>query len=197
MSKRLATHIGTSRANQFLESLPPNVLDSQISLYIFDLNLRALVIKSMSIIEIALELEIQIDATHSSRENFGSLRRLLKTLNSNRQFTLSRKLGFANQREMHVSLRNLNALRNRAAHHEPIWRRKLHFGVPKFRESTLVLLGYTAIDWYSPAASILVIAALLRRLPELINFESEFEALLIRTEVDRIFLLRNMGFEVP
>jgi abortive infection bacteriophage resistance protein len=197
MPENLATYIGSMRATKFLEALPTCAQDRQVELYIFDLNLRALVMKSMSIIEISLDLEIAEDRIDGPSETFGDMRRRIRSLKAKEQFRISKRLGFANQREMNVSLRNLNSLRNRAAHHEPIWRSNLHFGVPLFRESENYLLGITSSNRYLPAASILVISAILSNLPKLIDFELEFKDMLESSKVERYFLLKNMGFEVP
>lgn len=193
-AQQLELVIGSRRAKSFLTNVPITVEQSAIDLYLFDLNLRALVIKAMSIVEITLENQINHDPESKS---FGALRRKIENLGAHEQFIVANHFGFSTQRELRVALRNFNALRNRAAHHEPLWRRRLHFGVPRLRGHKTKLLQRNYIDLYSPAASLSVLAETLVSLPFLFDFQTEFQDLIHKSPIDQDFLLTNMGFEVP
>lgn len=196
-SSKLVSLIGEIRARSFITDIPMEMQPFAVDLYRFDLNLRGEVIKAMSMVEIALELCTEDFAKQELGTTFGTMRRRINELDAKTQFQIAKRFGFSTQRELKVAMRNFNTLRNRAAHHEPIWQRKLHFGIPQLRGQAASLCGLMASDLYSPAASFALLARTLRFLPPLVDFELEFDQTIGRVPVARDFILKSMGFEVP
>lgn len=198
MSKsRLAQTIGKRRYLEFKQGLPAHHRPYTLEVFIFDLELRALIMKIVSLIEIALQNQILAVSKPKRFDSFGHARRVLQELPTNKQFTIAQRFGCPNGKELRALLRVLNDARNRAAHHERVWNCKLDFCLPNSFQNRLENIPNFEIRSYSIAGAFVASIELLRNFPEIIQIHEELDNLFAEVPIDRDFLLKNMGFEVP
>ena len=111
--------------------------------------------------------------------------------------TISRNLGARNYKALRGALQNLNHLRNRVAHHERVWNHRNPFAFPDLGLKQSGSAAPLKANRHTLAWSLIGIGHILSAYPPLIEFEKLLEDLLTKTPIDRGFLLRSMGFEVP
>jgi abortive infection bacteriophage resistance protein len=189
-------HFGSKRRTEYQHPLEGIAKEAFIRLFLFDLKLRALIIKAMSLIELSIQVKVLRYRPAIVIQSFGQLRREISDLPSGLQHLIAKEVGVGNPKQLRALLRNFNTLRNCAAHHERVWNKRLPFAIPKITESIYPTLGSQSLDRYSSAASLLGIMHFLTALPYLFDFEREFDQLIEETDFDRDFLLKSMGFEV-
>jgi abortive infection bacteriophage resistance protein len=188
--------VGTEelRFRNYFVLKPDDTLSAQ-DLFIFDLHLRALVMKAMAIIE--TELQLQLGTLQSNRNflTFGDLRKKISSSSSEIKQKIAVSFGCKNPRELAGLLLNFNEVRNLAAHHSRLWNRNFHYAIPEKRLFSIKTDQVLAKHCNSFAASFLSIESVLEECPSLIDFRTEFEDLLSRSPIDSKFLLSGMGFE--
>lgn len=172
-------------------------LETAFELYVFDLNLRALVMKVMSVMESELQLQLGIVQTDKRFITFGSLRkRIFKKPIEERQ-KIAEALGCRNSKELAALLLQMNEVRNLSAHHARLWNRRFHFSLPiRLVENSGLICG-NPVNNNSTAACLSSINKSLALLPPFLDLNSELDRLLEITAINRTFILKNMGFEVP
>jgi abortive infection bacteriophage resistance protein len=194
---RLEKVIGRRRYREFKSGLLPSQRIFTVDLFRFDVELRGLVIKSLSIIEIALQNQIIAVSKPQKFESFGHARRILQELPTHKQFAIAQKFGCANGKELRAILRVLNDARNRAAHHERIWNCKLNFCLPSaFLVRRRMSVNYKTRS-FTIAGAFDAIMDLLSNFPEILQIEEELDNLLAELPIDRKYIINAMGFEVP
>ncbi len=194
---RLEKVIGRRRYREFKSGLLPSQRIYTADLFRFDVELRALVMKSLSIIEIALQNQIIAVSKPQKFESFGHARRVLQELPTHKQFAIAKKFGCSNGREFRAILRVLNDARNRSAHHERIWNCKLDFCLPSaFEVRRREKVNYETRS-YTIAAAFDAIMDLMSHFPEILEIEEELDNLLSELPIDRKFIINAMGFAVP
>ena len=170
--------------------------DSEVSLYIFDLHLRGLVIKAMAVIEHELQLHVGVLQTNRRFVSFGSLRKLLFTKPVEVHQSIALAFGCRNSRELSSLLLNFNEARNIAAHHARLWNRNFHFAIPK----RFVIQGNARFgsphSSNSTAAFLAALDQILQNCPPLLELNVELDRLFSSCPIDRAILLRSMGFDV-
>lgn len=176
--------------------LQPDGTVSAQELYIFDLHLRALVIKAMAIIE--TELQVKLGALQSNKNfvTFGELRKKTSELPSEAKQKIAISFGCHNPRELSGLLLNFNEARNLAAHHSRLWNRNFHYAIPEKRLGSINPGQGLVKHGNSFAACFLSIESVLKGFPTLIDFRTEFENLVSSSPLDTKFLLSGMGFEL-
>ena len=188
--------IGGRRYREFKLGLSLEQRKYTKDIFRFDVELRGLVMKSLSLIEISLQNQIVIASKPQKFDSFGHARRVLQDLPTNKQFLIANKFGCSNGKEFRAVLRVLNDARNRAAHHERIWTCKLDFCLPQsFKERNLKALPYTVRD-FSIAGAIQGLLILLSQFPEILEVPETLDNLLAELPFDRNWVLSTMGFEV-
>jgi abortive infection bacteriophage resistance protein len=189
--------IGQSRFDDYAGGLAHQKNGSISALYLFDLELRSLMMKGFCLVEHRLIASFQTQKTLARRVTFGDLRRIYKDLPTNVRFEIASSFGMPNQRELDSLLANFNAFRNRAAHHERVWNFKVLAAVPKsihkyeFHNIGQVLLPH------SVAATIAGLDKVLNKFTFDFAIADEVQKLIDATAFDSTFILQNLGFEVP
>lgn len=189
--------IGNKRFREYSRPIPNSDRMETLEVYRFDLHFRSLVMKALSVIEISLVTHLQNSGSDRKFSSFGDARRGLAEIAPKDQYVFATRFGLRNQRELKSCFIHLNHLRNRVAHHERVWNCQNKFSLPKVENSRILETYGVAKNPFVTAASMNLLVQMLTMLPPLFDFESEFEELLARTALDRCFLLKNMGFEVP
>jgi abortive infection bacteriophage resistance protein len=188
--------IGRRRYREFKLGLKPEQRQYTRDIFRFDVELRGLVMMSLSIIEIVLQNQIIGASKPQKFDSFGHARRVLQELPTNKQFEIAQRFGCSNGKEFRAVLRVLNDARNRAAHHERIWNCKLDFCLPQsFKERNLMTFPYTVRD-FSIAGAIQALLILLSHFPEILEVPETLDNLLSELPLDRNWVLSTMGFEV-
>jgi hypothetical protein len=122
---------------------------------------------------------------------------VLQELPTNKQFEIANKFGCSNGKEFRAVLRVLNDARNRAAHHERIWNCKLDFCLPSnFKKVHLNSFPALTKD-YSIAGALQGLIVLLGQFPEILEIPETLDNLIDELPIDKNYILRTMGFEVP
>ena len=189
--------IGGKRFREFGLPLENRTISATFRIYKFDTDFRALIMRSISVIEVGLVTQIQKRVGDVKFNSFGSARRALDSLRVQDQYEISILMGSKNQRELKSFLIHLNHIRNRSAHHERVWNRANKFVLPALNASEIESsLGFPR-DPSMPAATIFMINNMLNFLPPVFNFLEEFEKIIADSGLDLNFVLKNMGFEVP
>lgn len=188
--------IGVKRFREFGLPLENRTISATFTIYKFDTDFRALIMRSISVIEVGLVTQIQNRVGNVQFNSFGSARRALDSLSTQAQYAISVTMGSKNQRELKSFLIHLNHIRNRSAHHERIWNRPNKFALPPLNDSEIEFALGTSRDPSMPAATIFMINQVLNFLPPVFNFLEEFEKLIATPGLDRNFVLENMGFEL-
>jgi hypothetical protein len=187
--------IGGRRYREFKLGLNLEQRKYTKDIFRFDVELRGLVMKSLSLIETSLQNQIVIASKPQKFDSFGHARRILQELPTNKQFLIAKKFGCSNGKEFRAVLRVLNDARNRAAHHERIWNCKLDFCLPQsFKERNLKAFPYTVRD-FSIAGAVQALLILLNQFPEILEVPETLDNLLAELPLDRNWVLTTMGFE--
>lgn len=173
------------------------VLETAFHLYVFDLHLRALIMKGMSVLESELQLQFGTVQTAKRFITFGSLRKRIFKNPMDRRQIIAESLGCRNPKELAAFLLQMNEVRNLAAHHARLWNRRFHFSIPmRLVENSSIHCGMPANN-NSTAACLSAICNNLALLPPFLDLNSELNALIEITPINRTFILANMGFKVP
>lgn len=197
MDQPLETFIGGLRFDEYRRGV--NFGDESLvhRYYKLDLELRGLLIKSVGLVEHNLTSYVYPEHKPGQPLTFGDLRKIYTSKSAKERFEISRKFGMNNQKELDSLLASLNAFRNRAAHHERVWNYRVQLAVPKTAlTSQIGGLGFVTSP-FSLAANLVGIQTVLRKGPMMLHLESEINAVLNQSGLDRGFVLKSMGFEVP
>lgn len=194
---RLQKVLGKPRYSEYKQGLEPEFQRFTFNIFQFDLELRALLIKAVSVIELALQNQIRIVSKQTKFDSFGHARRILQELGASKQFLIANRFGCTNGKEFRAALRVLNDARNRAAHHERIWNCKLDFCLPNSLKSASIEAGYFAVRDFSIGGALFAAEHLLSQFPEFINLAEEIDNLLSELPVEKKYVMNCMGFEVP
>jgi abortive infection bacteriophage resistance protein len=187
--------IGRRRYREFKLGLKPEQRQYTRDIFRFDVELRSLVMKSLSIIEIVLQNQIIGASKPQKFDSFGHARRVLQELPTNKQFEIAQRFGCSNGKEFRAVLRVLNDARNRAAHHERIWNCKLDFCLPvTFKQLHVQKIPFQIRD-YSIAGALSALMILLSQFPEILEIPEAFDNLLEELPIDRSYVFFAMGFE--
>jgi abortive infection bacteriophage resistance protein len=173
------------------------IRETAFHLYVFDLHLRALIIKVMSVLESELQLQLGTVQTDKRFITFGSLRKRIFKKPMDRRQIIAESLGCRNPKELAAFLLQMNEVRNLAAHHARLWNRRFHFSIPlRLAEDSSLDCGRPTNN-NSTAACLSAVSKSLAMLPPFLDLNSEFNALIESIPINRTFILENMGFEVP
>jgi abortive infection bacteriophage resistance protein len=173
------------------------ILETAFHLFVFDLHLRALIMKGMSVLECELQLQLGTVQTDKRFITFGALRKRIFKKPVGRRQIIAESLGCRNPKELAAFLLQMNEIRNLAAHHARLWNRRFHFSIPmRLVENSSLSCGRSANN-NSTAACLSAISKSLALLPPFLDVNSEFNALIESIPINRTFVLENMGFELP
>lgn len=165
--------------------------------YKLDLELRGLYMKSVGVVEHRITSIVIPDHLPGQSLTFGDLRRTYSAKPPKDRFEISKNLGLKNQKELDGLLASLNSFRNRAAHHDRIWNFRARLAVPK----RTLELGQTELGKiqspFSLAATFVGIELLVPRDARLVRLSKDLNETLNQSQLDRDFILKSMGFEVP
>lgn len=173
------------------------ILETAFHLYVLDLHLRALIMKVMSIFECELQLQLGAVQTDKRFITFGSLRKRIFKKPMDRRQIIAESIGCKNSKELAALLLQMNEVRNFAAHHARLWNRRFHFSIPmRLAEDSGLDCGRPANN-NSTAACLRAINKILSVLPPFLDLNSELNVLIAGSPINRTFILKNLGFEVP
>lgn len=193
----IKSYIGDSKFAEYLGNPDIQTIEEALATYKFDIQLRGLLMSALGILEVGLCAQLISKGYEGKFSSFGQTRRILTDSPRAIREDISRSLGAKNYKQLRGSLQNLNYLRNRVAHHERIWNHRNPFAYPDFGTRTLVPDAIPASNRHLLAWSVVGIQNILNKYPNLMSFESQFENLIDSSPIDRSFLLKSMGFEVP
>ena len=165
--------------------------------YKLDLELRGIFIKSVGIVEHRLSTHLHLEHLAGHSMTFGNLRRLYSSKGAKDRFEISRRFGMNNQKELDALLASLNAFRNRAAHHERIWNYRVQLAVPKAALTPQPGELGAVESPFSLAANLVGIQRFMSIQPLHLPLDFEVTAALQQSGLDRNYVMKNMGFEVP
>jgi abortive infection bacteriophage resistance protein len=190
-------YIGESKFSEYLGNPDVETLEIALATYKFDIHLRGLLMSALGVLEVGLCAQLEKHGFDDQFNSFGHARRVLAHSGKAVREEISRALGAKNYKQLRGALQNLNYLRNRVAHHERIWNHRNPFAYPDFGRQFGQTNRIPNSNRHLLAWSVVGIQTILIEYPRLISFESQFEKLLWNTPLDRVFLLKSMGFQVP
>jgi hypothetical protein len=168
--------------------------ETAFRLFIFDLHLRALIIKAMAVLETELQILLGVIQTDKRFVSFGTLRKKVFNRPIEKRQKIAEALGCNNSKELAAVLLQFNEVRNLSAHHSRLWNRKLHFSIPKRIAQQVALNCGKPVSNNSAAACLGAIKLILNCCPCYLDIDEELETLLSSSPLNRSFLLMNMGF---
>jgi len=185
---RLATYAGA----------PPKLTGAETAeIYLFDLALRSALLRSFALVEHLILFKIVPSWNLDKPITFGDIRRKLEHLPLKDKHRIARELGFRQYLELRATLANLNAFRNRVAHHNRTWNFKVKQAVPKLLLDRGPVFARLVSNPFSVGGCIAGILFLVGSFKPVSDLETELNHLIRTSTLENRFLLLNMGFEVP
>ena len=193
----IRAYIGEQKFNEYISNSALTDMSLALATYEFDIQLRGLLMSALGVLEVGLCAQLIQTGNSATFSSFGHARKVLAHSGKATRETISRNLGARNYKALRGALQNLNHLRNRVAHHERVWNHRNPFAFPELGLKQSGSAAPLKTNRHTLAWSLIGIGHILSAYPPLIEFEKLLEELLTKTPIDRGFLLRSMGFEVP